>query len=317
MANMSKYLSTRLSSMESPIQFRATKTDNAAKNLPIHITLWLNGDSNIMNRKDAATSVYSWWQYQFCDVFIEAIKPYLAGDNPAFSSERKCAQDALWVCLENGLRLLHPFMPFVTEELWQRLPGVESHTKKESIMICEYPSPIESWTNEKVEIEMDLVESTVRSLRSLRAQHLAKQKNERLPAFAFCQSKEVAEIIKSCELEILTLATLSSLKVLLSGVDVAPAGCAFENVNENLKVYLKVQGNLNAEAELEKIRNKLDEIQKRQEKLKKIMNASGYQQKVPSHIQEDNANKLAKLLQDFDFFKKEEERMESEADRQH
>ncbi|OMO95512.1 Valine-tRNA ligase, partial [Corchorus capsularis] len=128
--------------------------------------------------------------------------------------------------------------------------------------------------------------------------------------------RKYAEIIKSCELEILTLATLSSLKVLLSGVDVAPAGCAFENVNENLKVYLKVQGNLNAEAELEKIRNKLDEIQKRQEKLKKIMNASGYQQKVPSHIQEDNANKLAKLLQDFDFFKKEEERMESEADRQ-
>ncbi|OMO65589.1 Aminoacyl-tRNA synthetase, class Ia [Corchorus olitorius] len=256
-------------------------------------------------------------QYQFCDVFIEAIKPYLAGDNPAFSSERKCAQDALWVCLENGLRLLHPFMPFVTEELWQRLPGVKSHTKKESIMICEYPSPIESWTNEKVEIEMDLVESTVRSLRSLRAQHLAKQKNERLPAFAFCQNKEVAEIIKSCELEILTLATLSSLKVLLSGVDVAPAGCAFENVNENLKVYLKVQGNLNAEAELEKIRNKLDEIQKQQEKLNKIMNASGYQQKVPSHIQEDNANKLAKLLQEFDFLKKEEERLESEADRQH
>ncbi|OMO97080.1 Aminoacyl-tRNA synthetase, class Ia, partial [Corchorus capsularis] len=167
---------------------------------------------NAYEFSDAATSVYSWWQYQFCDVFIEAIKPYLAGDNPAFSSERKCAQDALWVCLENGLRLLHPFMPFVTEELWQRLPGVESHTKKESIMICEYPSPIESWTNEKVEIEMDLVESTVRSLRSLRAQHLAKQKNERLPAFAFCQSKEVAEIIKSCELEILTLATLSSLK---------------------------------------------------------------------------------------------------------
>ncbi|OMO67882.1 Aminoacyl-tRNA synthetase, class Ia [Corchorus capsularis] len=277
---------------------------------------------NAYELSDAATSVYSWWQYQFCDVFIEAIKPYFAADtNPAFSSERKCAEDALWVCLENGLRLLHPFMPFVTEELWQRLPGLKSHTKKESIMICEYPSPIESWSNQRVETEMDLVESTVRSFRSLRAQHLTKQKNDhRLPAFAFCQNKQVAEIIKSCELEILTLARLSSLKVLLiSGVDVvAPAGCAFENVNENLKVYLKVQGNLNAEAQLEKIRNKLDEIQKQQEKLNKIVNASGYQLKVPSHIQEDNANKLAKLLQDFDFLKKEEERMESEADhRQH
>lgn len=92
---------------------------------------------------DATTSVYSWWQYQFCDIFIEAIKPYFSGDNPTFSSERKFARDALWACLEIGLRLLHPFMPFVTEELWQRLPGVKSHTKKESIMICDYPSPIE------------------------------------------------------------------------------------------------------------------------------------------------------------------------------
>ncbi|XP_039003140.1 valine--tRNA ligase, mitochondrial 1-like [Hibiscus syriacus] len=267
---------------------------------------------------DATTSVYSWWQYQFCDIFIEATKPYFAGDKSAFLSERKFAQDTLWTCLEIGLRLLHPFMPFVTEELWQRLPGVQtqSHTEKESIMICEYPSPVESWTNEKVEYEMDLVESTVSSLRSLRAELLAKQKNERLPAFAFCQNDEVAKIMRSCELEIITLATLSSLKVLLSGVNDAPAGCAVENVNENLKVYLKVQGALNAEAERVKINTKMDEILKQQEKLKKIMNASGYIEKIPSHIQEENATKLAKLLQEFEFFKKETERLEPESQHQ-
>ncbi|KAK7256894.1 hypothetical protein RIF29_30453 [Crotalaria pallida] len=69
----------------------------------------------------ATTAVYSWWQYQLCDVFIEVIKPYFAGNDPKFTSERRFAQDTLWFCLDNGLRLLHPFMPFVTEELWQRL----------------------------------------------------------------------------------------------------------------------------------------------------------------------------------------------------
>lgn len=88
----------------------------------------------------AASTVYSWWQYQFCDIFIEAIKPYFAGDDPAFAFERSSAQDTLWVCLDNGLRLLHPFMPFVTEELWQRLPPVRGHTRKESIVTSEYPS---------------------------------------------------------------------------------------------------------------------------------------------------------------------------------
>ncbi|GLT32698.1 hypothetical protein SLA2020_073450 [Shorea laevis] len=217
---------------------------------------------------DAASTVYSWWQYQFCDVFIEAIKPYFAGDYLAFSSERRCAKDALWLCLETGLRLLHPFMPFLTEELWQRLPGARDLARKESIMMCEYPSPVESWSDDRVEQDMDLVESTVRSLRSLRAELLAKQKNERLPAFALCQTNAVAETIRSHELEILTLATLSSLEVLLSGRDAAPDGCSLVNVNENLVVYLKVHGSLNmrAEAEQRKIKGlfaSTDEIQHR------------------------------------------------------
>lgn len=92
---------------------------------------------------DAASAVYSWWQFQLCDIFIEAIKPYFASNDPTFASARTSAQDTLWVCLDNGLRLLHPFMPFVTEELWQRLPSQKDSTRKESIMICEYPSIVE------------------------------------------------------------------------------------------------------------------------------------------------------------------------------
>lgn len=92
---------------------------------------------------DAATAVYAWWQYQLCDVFIEAIKPYFAGNDPKFTSERAFARDTLWLCLDNGLRLLHPFMPFVTEELWQRLPSSKHHSRPASIMICDYPSIVE------------------------------------------------------------------------------------------------------------------------------------------------------------------------------
>ncbi|KAJ9162760.1 hypothetical protein P3X46_022509 [Hevea brasiliensis] len=260
---------------------------------------------------DAASTVYSWWQYQFCDVFIESIKPYFTGDDPSFASAKNSAKDCLWVCLDNGLRLLHPFMPFITEELWQRLPSALEHTRKESIMISEYPSIVEAWTNERAEYEMDLVESTVKSIRSLRAEVLGNPRNERLPAFAFCQSDAVAEIIASHELEILTLATLSSIQVLLSGKDAPPAECAFENVNENLVVYLKVQGKVDAGGELEKIRNKMDDAQKQWDKLDKMVNAAGYKEKVPSHIQEENAEKLAKLLKEMEFFEKESSRLEA------
>jgi valyl-tRNA synthetase len=91
----------------------------------------------------ATTAVYSWWQYQLCDVFIEVIKPYFSGNDPEIASKRPAAQDTLWFCLDNGLRLLHPFMPFVTEELWQRLPSPRESKREDSIMIADYPSVIE------------------------------------------------------------------------------------------------------------------------------------------------------------------------------
>jgi len=92
---------------------------------------------------DATSTIYSWWQYQLCDVFIEAIKPYFFSDSQEFESARTASRDTLWICLETGLRLLHPFMPYVTEELWQRLPQPKDSCRKDSIMISEYPSLVE------------------------------------------------------------------------------------------------------------------------------------------------------------------------------
>ncbi|CAH8349891.1 unnamed protein product [Eruca vesicaria subsp. sativa] len=261
---------------------------------------------NAFDLSEAANTVYAWWQYQFCDVFIEAIKPYFA-NAPLAASERAHAQDVLWISLETGLRLLHPFMPFVTEELWQRLPSHKDCERKASIMICDYPSNVENWRNDKVEKEMETVLATIKCIRALRAELLEKHKNERLPAFAVCENKVTSEIVKSHELEIRTLANLSSLEVVLKGehAAAASAGSAVETVNENLKVYLKVDRAINTEAEQEKLRNKIAELEKQKNKLERMMSASGYQDKVPAHIKEDNATKLAKILQELDFFAKE------------
>ena len=69
----------------------------------------------------ATQKLYSFWQYDICDVFIELMKPVMYLDDAAAGSAaaKLATRNTLWVCLETGLRLLHPFMPFVTEELWQ------------------------------------------------------------------------------------------------------------------------------------------------------------------------------------------------------
>ncbi|KAI3835184.1 hypothetical protein MKX03_023311, partial [Papaver bracteatum] len=102
---------------------------------------------------EAAKAVYEWWRSQLCDIFIEAVKPYFAEDDEKFKSERCAARDNLWICLDNGLRLLHPFMPYITEELWQRLPQTS----------------VKEWTNEEIESQMD-VGTNVEKLDKLRKQ---------------------------------------------------------------------------------------------------------------------------------------------------
>ncbi|KAL6496268.1 Valine--tRNA ligase, mitochondrial 1 [Orobanche gracilis] len=259
---------------------------------------------------DAATAVYSWWQFQLCDVFIEVIKPYFAGNDPAFASTRRHAQDTLWVCLDYGLRLLHPFMPFVTEELWQRLPSIKDSVRKESIVISEYPSIVECWTDDDVESEMDMIESVVKSLRSLRSQLAPNERHQRRAAFVRCRTNDACGIIKRHELEIATLATLSTLEV-LSESDDAPLGCKVDVVNEALSVFLK-QGNINIDAELEKVGKKMEEIKKQCDSLTRKRSAPGYEEKVPAHIREMDEAKLASLVQELESFKEASEHLERE-----
>ncbi|KAJ7517302.1 hypothetical protein O6H91_21G017700 [Diphasiastrum complanatum] len=67
----------------------------------------------------------------------------MATDN---DSAKEAMRNTLWLCLDNGLRLLHPFMPFVTEELWQRLPRMQLQTEENlSIMLSDYPSLSNVW----------------------------------------------------------------------------------------------------------------------------------------------------------------------------
>ncbi|XP_010273593.1 PREDICTED: valine--tRNA ligase, mitochondrial 1 [Nelumbo nucifera] len=257
---------------------------------------------------DAATAIYSWWQYQLCDVFIETIKPYFSGADTKFDSERIAARYTLWVCLDNGLRLLHPFMPFVTEELWQRLPQATGVTKKESVMISEYPSVVKEWTNERIEQEVDLIVSIVKSHRSLRSSLPSNQRLGRQPALVLCLKDEVKEIIEAYKQDIITLANLSSLKVLREH-DAMLDECAVSIVNENLSVHLPLQGTLNAEVEHEKLKKKREELLKQQENLMQMMNSSGYKEKVPVHIQEDNVAKLKKLMEELDIVEKADRRL--------
>lgn len=133
------------------------KLNEAAKGVSTHLE-----NRNFMQ---ATTDVYNFWLYELCDVYIEAIKPICDPSNPD-EAARTSAQNTLYTALDEGLKLLHPFMPFVTEELWQRLPR-RINDQTQTITLAEFPQDLKERDDKKSADAFDDVFSTVKAIRNM------------------------------------------------------------------------------------------------------------------------------------------------------
>lgn len=85
----------------------------------------------------ATTALYNFWLYDLCDVYLECLKPIFQSGS---DNEKASARQTLFTCLDTGLRLISPFMPYISEELYQRLPRTEGGSL--SICIAPYPGNV-------------------------------------------------------------------------------------------------------------------------------------------------------------------------------
>lgn len=116
---------------------------------------------------DAAGAVYQFVWHEFCDWYLEAIKPVLYGNE---GQEKKDATTrVLWRVLRDTLVLLHPFMPFVTEEIWHKLPGTEGSVMK-AVFPSDTPDAADVAYNAEAESEMELVIGIITGIRNIRGE---------------------------------------------------------------------------------------------------------------------------------------------------
>jgi valyl-tRNA synthetase len=123
---------------------------------------------------DAAQALYRFIWTEVCDWYIELAKPALyedtsGGGDAVHANKRRLAQGTLAMVLEHAMRLLHPFMPYLTEEIWQTIPKPSGAPG--SIMVTLYPIADESLRDAEVEKQMELIMETTVALRNLRAEY--------------------------------------------------------------------------------------------------------------------------------------------------
>jgi len=240
---------------------------------------------------DAQQASYQMWLNDLCDVYLELIKPIMLDKTEGSKDARWAAQATLWISIETGLRLLHPMMPYVTEELWQRLPGrgTLGESETSTIMLARYPECIEAYMDFEVEAGMAITLDIVKACRSLRASYNIN--NSKLTHF-FIKMTSGEEVARAQAADIATLGKASQVDV-NPLADSIPESTGIQVVNDAITVMIDLKGMVDYKQEIQRMTKSLKKTLNPMDTLKRKMTADGYEEKVPEDLKKQNAEKLA------------------------
>ena len=242
----------------------------------------------------AAQKLYDFIWNEYCDWYIELTKPRLYSDN---LEAKQTAMSVLCYALSNTLKLLHPFMPFITEEIWQSLPD-----NGETIMLSDWPLWQEELNFVKEQAQFESIVEIIRNIRNLRAE-MNVPINKHTAILISTQS--LTDIISKAKIYIEKLAYASSVELISqkpeNAADYAVVVC------EAAECYIPLGELIDVAKELERLnkdkQNLTDEISRAQGKL----NNKSFMDKAPSQVVQEEQNKLAKYK---DMLIKVEERLD-------
>ncbi|VDN60923.1 unnamed protein product [Dracunculus medinensis] len=236
----------------------------------------------------AANALYRFWLYDFCDIFIEGSKPILLQSE---SGSSLAVQFVLYECVDTALRLLAPFMPFITEELWQRFVRKPSNMNVPSICVAEYPQVSQyPYRNEELELRILKAMEIVKTVRSLRSDYgLTPKIKTDLYIFYELDSVDISDLSSF----IGTLASSNKVIILeAEGVSQIPNGCAQVTVSAKCKIALALEGIIDMGKELNKLYIKRNKLLEQLRKLEEQTTMVDYLDRVPLNIRVNNAEKV-------------------------
>lgn len=248
---------------------------------------------------DATTAIRNFWLYDLCDVYLELIKPTVrlsATPSAADLLARTTSLSVLHTCLDLGLRLLHPIMPFITEELYHRLPGANvvgagGRNACGSIMVATYPAPAmtQRFCDAQLDTTMALLTDISHSARSTRASlQLTKQ---RLTMYIQCGTDEIYNIVRANAKDVAVMSN-AAVAHAIKADESAPAGCMSSVVSPTVEIHVPLQGLVDVGAEIVKMEKGEAVVLAKVAKLLALMSGPSYA-KVPAATKLKNDVQLA------------------------
>jgi len=238
----------------------------------------------------AASAIYQFFWAEYCDWYLELVKPVLYGDN---EDDKQRTRSVLVRVLTTALGLLHPIAPFVSEELYQRLKSFGVKIKAvdsdvaESIVLSAFPEPDNDEIFIAQEREVEIIKEIVAAIRGLRAL-VGLHPSERVNIMLLPANDKVAAQIDRNQQSITNLASLSSLQIIKSDKPQK----AMAQVISDVEVLLPVEGLIDIEKETQRINKELGKVAKDLDQTERKLSDSKFLDRAPEDIIQKEKEKL-------------------------
>jgi valyl-tRNA synthetase len=223
---------------------------------------------------EAARLLYEFIWNEYCDWYIEMAKARLY--NKEAVRARGTAQYVLWYVLENTLKLLHPFMPFITETIWQHLPH-----EGQSIMIAHWPADSSTFIDEEIEQQMNTMMETIKSIRNMRAEVNVPpgKKSEVILQIA---AGELQQVFANNLQYLKTLAAAEPIQLI--GIEEAKPENALTAIVSGVEIYLPLKGLIDVEKESARLNKELASLDKEISRINGKLSNEGFVAKAPADV---------------------------------
>ncbi|MCW5852457.1 MAG: valine--tRNA ligase, partial [Anaerolineae bacterium] len=240
---------------------------------------------------------------EFADWYVEMSKIRLNGQD---AEARATAQAVLGTVLEQTLRLLHPFAPFITETLWQRVTAdgrpqtAETSSSRSgppstvrrlpSIMLASWPTATAGWRDAEAEADMDLVRELIRAIRNARAEY-SVEPGRRIAAIVNAAGRQALFQAQAPIIEFLARVDSSKLDIVTS-LDTPPSQAVSLVIGDGVQAYLPLAGLLDLDKERERLRKDLAEATAEVQRASALLNKTGFADKAPASVVQGARDKL-------------------------
>ncbi|MBO0960699.1 valine--tRNA ligase [Neobacillus sp. MM2021_6] len=221
---------------------------------------------------EVGRALYNFIWDDFCDWYIEMAKLPLYGEDEA---AKKTTRSILAHVLDNTMRLLHPFMPFITEEIWQNLPH-----KGESITTAAWPVVNPELSNDQAAGEMKLLMEMIRAVRNIRAE-VNTPMSKKIKMLVKAKDEAVLKAIENNRSYIERFCNPEELQM---GVDIEAPEKAMTAVVTGLEIILPLEGLINIDEEIARLEKEYDKLNKEVDRVQKKLSNEGFMKKAPDSV---------------------------------